>query len=106
MENTFNPTTPDADDVNADISPTGSDAAKIPVCLPPMPSYPEQVEGHNDALVSVASSRRGGEAGYKRTIFNSIPLYLNIAEVNGVIDSCQSVAVSPIPVYPEWLSGS
>ncbi|GAB1196152.1 hypothetical protein APSETT444_005419 [Aspergillus pseudonomiae] len=46
MEKTFNPTTPDVEDVR----------------------YLEQVEGHNDGLVSVASSRWGGEDGYKGTL--------------------------------------
>ncbi|KAH8431150.1 lipase 2 [Aspergillus melleus] len=69
----------------------------------------EQVEGFNDGLVSVASSRWGGEAGYKGTLldvshldlinwsnrlkwlageitgnrrrFNAIALYLDIADM-------------------------
>ncbi|OOO08949.1 esterase/lipase/thioesterase family protein [Aspergillus oryzae] len=46
MEKTFNPTTPDVEDVR----------------------YLEQVEGYNDGLVSVASSKWGGKDGYKGTL--------------------------------------
>ncbi|KAF5866773.1 hypothetical protein ETB97_009931 [Aspergillus alliaceus] len=46
MEKTFNPTTPDVKSVR----------------------YLEQVEGHNDGLVSVASSRWGGDDSYKGTL--------------------------------------
>ncbi|KAI9043538.1 triglyceride lipase [Aspergillus affinis] len=108
MESTFNPNTPDVDDVRY---------FSYGACM--QPSFwsvfrqshriLEQLEGFNDGLVSVASSRWGGEAGYKGTLldvshldlinwsnrlkwlageitgnrrrFNAIALYLDIADM-------------------------
>ncbi|KAE8351871.1 hypothetical protein BDV28DRAFT_149572 [Aspergillus coremiiformis] len=67
MEKTFNPTTPDIEDVRyfsygASMQPSFWSVFRL------SHGYLEQVEGHNDGLVSVASSRWGGEDGYKGTL--------------------------------------
>ncbi|KAB8203709.1 Alpha/Beta hydrolase protein [Aspergillus parasiticus] len=67
MEKTFNPTTPDVEDVRyfsygASMQPSFWSVFRL------SHRYLEQVEGYNDGLVSVASSRWGGEDGYKGTL--------------------------------------
>ncbi|KAB8278056.1 triacylglycerol lipase [Aspergillus minisclerotigenes] len=67
MEKTFNPTTPDVEDVRyfsygASMQPSFWSVFRL------SHRYLEQVEGHNDGLVSVASSRWGGKDGYKGTL--------------------------------------
>ncbi|PLB49604.1 putative triacylglycerol lipase [Aspergillus steynii IBT 23096] len=108
MEETFNPATPDVDDVRyfsygASMQPSFWSVFRLSHRIL------EQIEGFNDGLVSVASSRWGGEAGYKGTLldvshldlinwsnrlkwlageitgnrrrFNAIALYLDIADM-------------------------
>ncbi|RAL04336.1 triglyceride lipase [Aspergillus ibericus CBS 121593] len=67
MANTFNPTTPDIEDVRyfsygAAMQPSFWSVFRLSHRLL------EQVEGHNDGLVSVASSKWGGDQGYKGTL--------------------------------------
>ncbi|CEL06771.1 Putative Triacylglycerol lipase [Aspergillus calidoustus] len=67
MENTFNPNTPDVGDVRyfsygAVMQPRLWSVFRLSHRLL------DQVEGYNDGLVSVASSKWGGEDGYKGTL--------------------------------------
>ncbi|PYI32820.1 alpha/beta-hydrolase [Aspergillus indologenus CBS 114.80] len=67
MQNTFNPTTPDVEDVRyfsygASVQPSFWSVFRLSHRLL------QQVEGYNDGLVSVASSKWGGEGGYKGTL--------------------------------------
>ncbi|UDD63052.1 hypothetical protein AFCA_010330 [Aspergillus flavus] len=67
MEKTFNPTTPDVEDVRyfsygASMQPSFWSVFRL------SHRYLEQVEGYNDGLVSVASSKWGGKDGYKGTL--------------------------------------
>ncbi|RAL08640.1 triglyceride lipase [Aspergillus homomorphus CBS 101889] len=67
MQNTFNPATPDVDDVRyfsygASMQPSFWSVFRLSHRLL------QQVEGYNDGLVSVASSKWGGERGYKGTL--------------------------------------
>ncbi|KAB8228140.1 triglyceride lipase [Aspergillus alliaceus] len=67
MEKTFNPTTPDVKSVRyfsygASMQPSLWSIFRL------SHRYLEQVEGHNDGLVSVASSRWGGDDSYKGTL--------------------------------------
>ncbi|PWY77104.1 triacylglycerol lipase [Aspergillus heteromorphus CBS 117.55] len=67
METTFNPTTPDIEDVRyfsygASMQPSFWSVFRLSHRLL------QQVEGYNDGLVSVASSKWGGEQGYKGTL--------------------------------------
>ncbi|OJJ96151.1 hypothetical protein ASPACDRAFT_81405 [Aspergillus aculeatus ATCC 16872] len=67
MQNTFNPTTPDVEDVRyfsygASMQPSFWSVFRLSHRLL------QQVEGYNDGLVSVASSKWGGEGGYKGTL--------------------------------------
>ncbi|KAF7594400.1 hypothetical protein BBP40_009381 [Aspergillus hancockii] len=64
MEKTFNPTTPDVENVRygSFTDPSFWSVFRL------SHRYLEQVEGYNDGLVSVASSRWGGEEGYKGTL--------------------------------------
>ncbi|KAK6828775.1 hypothetical protein RU639_003594 [Aspergillus parasiticus] len=67
LAQTFNPTTPDVEDVRyfsygASMQPSFWSVFRL------SHRYLEQVEGYNDGLVSVASSRWGGEDGYKGTL--------------------------------------
>ncbi|KKK26831.1 hypothetical protein ARAM_003394 [Aspergillus rambellii] len=67
MEQTFNPSTPDIDDVRyfsygAAMQPSFWSVFRLSHRLL------EQIEGHNDGLVSVASSKWGGADGYKGTL--------------------------------------
>ncbi|PYH90369.1 triacylglycerol lipase [Aspergillus ellipticus CBS 707.79] len=67
MKNTFNPTTPDIEDVRyfsygASMQPSFWSVFRLSHRLL------QQVEGYNDGLVSVASSKWGGEQGYKGTL--------------------------------------
>ncbi|KAE8377457.1 Alpha/Beta hydrolase protein [Aspergillus bertholletiae] len=67
MEKTFNPSTPDVEDVRyfsygASMHPSFWSVFRL------SHRYLEQVEGHNDGLVSVASSKWGGKDGYKGTL--------------------------------------
>ncbi|KAK1150014.1 lipase 2 [Aspergillus melleus] len=108
MENTFNPNTPDVDDVRY-FSYGASMQPSFWSVFRQSHRILEQLEGFNDGLVSVASSRWGGEAGYKGTLldvshldlinwsnrlkwlageitgnrrrFNAIALYLDIADM-------------------------
>ncbi|RAH49462.1 triglyceride lipase [Aspergillus brunneoviolaceus CBS 621.78] len=67
MQNTFNPITPDVEDVRyfsygASMQPSFWSVFRLSHRLL------QQVEGYNDGLVSVASSKWGGEGGYKGTL--------------------------------------
>ncbi|PYI05700.1 triacylglycerol lipase [Aspergillus sclerotiicarbonarius CBS 121057] len=67
MMNIFNPTTPDMEDVRyfsygAAMQPSFWSVFRLSHRLL------EQVEGYNDGLVSVASSKWGGDQGYKGTL--------------------------------------
>ncbi|KAF9886420.1 hypothetical protein FE257_011452 [Aspergillus nanangensis] len=67
MENTFNPTTPDVEGVRyfsygAMMQPSLWSAFRLSHRIV------QQLEGYNDGLVSVASSRWGGKEGYKGTL--------------------------------------
>ncbi|QQK43795.1 Arrestin-like, N-terminal [Penicillium digitatum] len=108
MTETFNPTTPDMDDVRyfsygAAVEPGVWSAFRL------SHRVLAEIEGPNDGLVSVSSSRWGGDAGYKGTLmgvshldlinwtnrlkwlvgevtgnkrkFNAIALYLDIADM-------------------------
>ncbi|XHG09104.1 hypothetical protein AWENTII_012185 [Aspergillus wentii] len=67
MVNTFNPTTPDVKDVRyysygAAMQPSFWSVFRLSHRIL------QETEGYNDGLVSVASSRWGGEQGYKGTL--------------------------------------
>jgi triacylglycerol lipase len=67
MTETFNPNTPDVDDVRyfsygAAVEPSIWSAFRL------SHRVLAEIEGPNDGLVSVSSSRWGGDAGYKGTL--------------------------------------
>ncbi|PKY00606.1 alpha/beta-hydrolase [Aspergillus campestris IBT 28561] len=67
MENTFNPATPDIEDVRY-FSYGAAMQPKLWSVFRLSHRILQQIEGYNDGLVSVASSRWGGPHGYKGTL--------------------------------------
>ncbi|PLN80546.1 alpha/beta-hydrolase [Aspergillus taichungensis] len=69
MKNTFNPATPDAEDVRY-FSYGAVMQPKLWSVFRLSHRILQQIEGYNDGLVSVASSRWGGPHGYKGTLLD------------------------------------
>ncbi|KAL4801934.1 alpha/beta-hydrolase [Aspergillus unguis] len=69
MEKTFNPSTPDLDDVRY-FSYGAVMEQRLWSVFRMSHRLLQQIEGYNDGLVSVASSKWGGDKGYKGTLMN------------------------------------